>query len=67
MSITKMFIHLFVGELIDRKLINLNKKISFYLPKIGSGYANAKVKDVEKIINLNSLLLIQKHFNMIFC
>ena len=29
MSITKMFIHLFVGELIDRKLINLNKKISF--------------------------------------
>ena len=44
MSITKMFIHLFVGELIDRKLINLNKKISFYLPKIGSGYANAKVK-----------------------
>ena len=29
MSITKMFIHLFVGELVDRKLINLNKKISF--------------------------------------
>ncbi len=56
MSITKMFIHLFVGELIDRKLINLNKKISFYLPKIGSGYANAKVKDVldMNIVNLYS-------------
>ena len=50
MSITKMFVNLFVGELIKNKSINLNKKISYYLPKIGSGYANAKVQDV---LNMN--------------
>ena len=50
MSITKMFINLFVGELIKSKSIDLNKKVSFYLPKIGSGYANAKVQDV---LNMN--------------
>ncbi len=50
MSITKMFVNLFVGELIKNKSINLNKKVSYYLPKIGSGYANAKVQDV---LNMN--------------
>ncbi len=50
MSITKMFINLFVGELIKSKSINLNKKVSYYLPKIGSGYASAKVQDV---LNMN--------------
>ena len=50
MSITKMFVNLFVGELIKNKSINLNKKVSYYLPKIGSGYANAKVQD---ILNMN--------------
>ena len=50
MSITKMFVNLFVGELVKSKSLNLNQKVSFYLPKIGSGYANAKVKDV---LNMN--------------
>ncbi len=50
MSITKMFVNLFVGELLNNKSINLDKKVSYYLPKIGSGYANAKVKDV---LNMN--------------
>ena len=45
-----MFINLFVGELIKSKSINLNKKISYYLPKIGSGYSGAKVQDV---LNMN--------------
>ena len=50
MSITKMFVNLFVGELVNKKLLNLNKKVSYYLPKIGSGYASAKVIDV---LNMN--------------
>ena len=54
MSITKMFINLFVGELLKKKSINLNKKISYYLPKIGSGYSNAKVQDVLNMNIINS-------------
>ncbi len=50
MSITKMFVNLFVGELLNNKSINLDKKVSYYLPKIGSGYASAKVQDV---LNMN--------------
>ena len=50
MSITKMFVNLFVGELIKNKSINLNKKVSYYLPKIGTGYASAKIQDV---LNMN--------------
>ena len=50
MSITKMFANLFIGELLKNKKINLNKNVSYYLPKIGSGYANAKVQD---ILNMN--------------
>jgi len=50
MSITKMFVNLFVGELLNNKSINLDKKVSYYLPKIGSGYDNAKVQDV---LNMN--------------
>ena len=46
MSITKMFVNLFIGELKERKMINLNNKISYYLPNIGSGYVSATVQDV---------------------
>ena len=46
MSITKLFINLFIGELVEKKIIDLNKKISDYLPNIGSGYASATVQDV---------------------
>ncbi len=54
MSITKMFVNLFIGELVTNKLIDLNKKVSHYLPKIGSGYANAKIQDVLNMNVLNS-------------
>jgi len=46
MSITKMFINLFIGELVKKKIINLNNKISKYLPNIGSGYSSATIQDV---------------------
>jgi len=46
MSITKMFINLFIGELLEKKMIDLNKNISHYLPDIGTGYATAKIQDV---------------------
>ena len=54
MSITKMYINLFVGELINNKSINLNKKVSYYLPKIGSGYRNATLQDVLNMNVVNS-------------
>ena len=54
MSITKMFVNLFIGELVTNNLIDLNKKVSHYLPKIGSGYANAKIQDVLNMNVINS-------------
>tara|TARA_B100000686_G_scaffold137587_1_gene144814 strand:- start:645 stop:1589 length:945 start_codon:yes stop_codon:yes gene_type:complete len=54
MSITKMFINLFIGELVNNNSIDLNKKVSHYLPKIGSGYANAKIQDVLNMNIINS-------------
>ena len=54
MSITKMFVNLFMGELIEKKIINLNKKISHYLPYIGSGYAAATIQDVLDMNIINS-------------
>ena len=54
MSITKMFVNLFMGELIEKKIINLNKKISYYLPNIGSGYAAATIQDVLDMNIINS-------------
>ena len=46
MSITKMFVNLFIGELVEKKVIDLDNKISHYLPNIGSGYSTATVQDV---------------------
>ncbi len=46
MSITKMFVNLFIGELVEKKIINLNHKISKYLPNIGTGYYKATIQDV---------------------
>ena len=54
MSITKMLVNLFIGELVTNRLIDLNKKVSHYLPKIGSGYANAKIQDVLNMNVINS-------------
>ena len=57
MSITKMFINLFIGELLEKKMIDLNNNISHYLPNIGTGYASAKIQDV---LNMNIEILTQK-------
>jgi CubicO group peptidase (beta-lactamase class C family) len=46
MSITKIFVNLFVGELVEKKIISLKDKISKYLPNIGTGYAEATIQDV---------------------
>ena len=54
MSITKMFVNLFIGELLVKKLIDLNKKISHYLPNIGSGYASATIQNVLDMNIVNS-------------
>ena len=54
MSITKMFLNLFIGELLDDKKINLNDKISSYLPNIGSGYASATIQEVLDMNLINS-------------
>ena len=54
MSITKMFLNLFIGELLEDKKINLNDKISSYLPNIGSGYASATIQEVLDMNLINS-------------
>lgn len=54
MSITKMFANLFIGELFEKKIIDLNKKISYYLPQIGTGYASATIQDVLDMNIINS-------------
>jgi len=46
MSITKIFVNLFIGELVEKKIISLKDKISKYLPNIGTGYAEATIQDV---------------------
>ena len=45
-SISKMFLNLFIGELVEDGLLDLEKTISEYLPDIGSGYANASLQCV---------------------
>ena len=46
MSITKIFVNLFIGDLVEKKIINLKDKISKYLTNIGTGYAEATIQDV---------------------
>ena len=45
-----MFLNLFVGELLEKGKLQLEKPISYYLPNIGSGYAKATVQNV---LNMN--------------
>jgi len=46
MSISKTFMHLIYGQLVDAGLVDLDTKVETYLPEIGSGYAQATVRDV---------------------
>ncbi len=45
-SVTKMHIHLIVGRLLEKGLLDLYKPVRHYLPDIGSGYATARVQDL---------------------
>lgn len=45
-SITKLFVNLMVGQLWQSGDLELDQTISYYLPEIGSGYADATVQDV---------------------
>ena len=54
MSITKLFLNLFIGELLEQDAVELDKTIGFYLPNIGSGYAEASVQDVLNMNVINS-------------
>ena len=54
MSITKLFLNLFIGELLEQGAVELDKTIGFYLPNIGSGYAEASVQDVLNMNVINS-------------
>ena len=56
MSITKLFLNLFIGELLEQGAVELDKTIGFYLPNIGSGYAEASVQDVLNMNVINSFL-----------
>jgi len=43
-SITKLHIHLIIGQLIDQGLLALDAKVAEYLPDIGTGYSDASVQ-----------------------
>jgi CubicO group peptidase (beta-lactamase class C family) len=43
-SVTKLHIHLIVGQLIDQGLLALDAKVAEYLSDIGTGYADARVQ-----------------------
>lgn len=45
-SISKMHLHLIVGRLLQRGLIDLNRPVGSYLPEIGPGYATAPVQSL---------------------
>jgi CubicO group peptidase (beta-lactamase class C family) len=45
-SVTKMHVHLIIGELIESGLLDPTNAVGRYLPWIGSGYAEAHVSDL---------------------
>ena len=45
-SVTKLHIHLIIGQLLEQGLLSLDAKVSDYLPGIGSGYRDATVQTV---------------------
>lgn len=45
-SVSKLHIHLIVGQLVDQGLLSLSAKVSDYLPDIGTGYAQAPVQSL---------------------
>jgi len=45
-SISKLHIHLIVGQLLEQSLISCEAKVADYLPDIGTGYAKATVQSL---------------------
>ena len=43
-SITKLHVHLIIGQLLEQGVLSLGAKVSAYLPDIGSGYRDATVQ-----------------------
>ena len=43
-SISKLHIHLIIGQLISQGVLSLDAKVKEYLPDIGSGYAEAPLQ-----------------------
>ena len=54
MSISKMTLNLILGELVAAGKVNMDAKISEYLPGIGSGYSDATVQQVANMDIENS-------------
>ena len=53
-SISKSAMNLVIGGLVEKELIDLGKKVKHYLPKIGSGYAEATVQQVLDMDVINN-------------
>ena len=45
-SVSKLHIHLIVGQLLEQGLMSLEAKVADYLPDIGTGYAQATVQSL---------------------
>ena len=45
-SVSKLHIHLIVGQLLEQSLISCEAKVADYLPDIGTGYAKATVQSL---------------------
>ena len=45
-SVTKLHVHLIIGQLLEQGLISLDAKVSAYLPGIGPGYRDATIQSV---------------------
>jgi CubicO group peptidase (beta-lactamase class C family) len=52
-SITKTTMNLAVGLLVERGTVDLDRKVSHYLPDIGTGYADATIQDVLDMNAIN--------------
>jgi len=53
-SITKTTMNLIFGRLIEDRLVDVNQKVVYYLPEIGSGYAEATVQQVLNMDLMNN-------------
>lgn len=45
-SVTKLHIHFIIGALVQQGLISLEARVAQYLPRIGSGYAEATIQSL---------------------